>query len=141
MRKRYLLLILTLIFGLALMAVDRYTQELNQPLSELQNNEADYYGETLLNWHYGDDGKLGQTFRAQRSDHYPRVGITRFSVPMITTRDERGQIWQVTAKEGSLKDDEQIIRFQVHHVITATITRIKAVRFSINCKCDSLQNR
>ena len=54
MRKRYLLLLLTLIFGLALIAVDRYTQELNQPLSEQQSNEADYYGETLLNWHYGE---------------------------------------------------------------------------------------
>ncbi|WP_320820707.1 LPS export ABC transporter periplasmic protein LptC [Thalassolituus sp.] len=111
MRKRYLLLLLTLIFGLALIAVDRYTQELNQPLSEQQSNEADYYGETLLNWHYGVDGKLGQTFRAQRSDHYPLIGVTRFFAPMITTRDDRGQIWQVTAKEGSLKDDEQVIRF------------------------------
>jgi lipopolysaccharide export system protein LptC len=111
MRKRYLLLLLTLIFGFALIAVDRYTQKLNQPLSEEQISEADYYGERLINWRYGVNGKLEQTFQAQRSDHYPNVGITRFSAPMVTSRDERGQIWQVSAQNGALKDNEQIIHF------------------------------
>lgn len=36
MRKRYVLLVLTILVGLALLAVDNYTQEINTTLSENQ---------------------------------------------------------------------------------------------------------
>ncbi len=110
MRKRYLLLLLTLIFGLALLAVDRYTQEQTPPLSELQNHEPDYYGEGLYNRQYDSNGELQQTFVAARSTHYPQTKSTLFTGPLLMSDDDDGQTWQVNAREGTLQDNEQSLR-------------------------------
>ena len=110
MRKRYLLLLLTLFFGLALLAVDRYTLEQAPALSELQNHEPDYYGEGLHNRQYNSDGELQQTFVAARSTHYPQTGSTLLSEPLLMSEDDDGQTWQVNANEGTLLDNEHSLR-------------------------------
>ncbi|MCT7360299.1 LPS export ABC transporter periplasmic protein LptC [Thalassolituus pacificus] len=110
MRKRYLLLLLTLFFGLALLAVDRYTQEQAPALSEQQNHEPDYYGEGLYNRQYDNSGKLQQTFVAARSTHYPQTKSTLFAEPLLMSADDEGQTWQVNALEGTMLDDEQSLR-------------------------------
>ncbi|MCD8523590.1 MAG: LPS export ABC transporter periplasmic protein LptC [Saccharospirillaceae bacterium] len=110
MRKRYLLLLLTLFFGLALLAVDRYTLEQAPALSEQQSREPDYYGQGLYNRQYDSTGELQQTFVAERSTHYPQTRMTLFTAPLLMSADEQGQTWQVNALEGTLLDDEQSLR-------------------------------
>lgn len=107
MRKRYLLLLLTLFFGLALLALDRYVLEQTPALSEQQNHEPDYYGQTLYNRQYDSSGKLQQTFAAARSTHYPQTQSTLFTAPLLMSADDEDQIWQVSALEGTLQDNEQ----------------------------------
>ena len=113
MRKRYLLLILTLFFGLALLAVDRYTQDFTRPgLSEQQSHEADYYGKQLYSRQYDASGRLSQTFTAAESTHYPQTRSTLFSRPVVVTTDADGDTWQVTAAEGTLSDHEHLLHLQ-----------------------------
>lgn len=112
MRKRYLLLAMTILFGLALLAVDNYTQEDNAPLSERQSSEADYYGEILLNRQFDEQGRLQQSFSAQRSTHYPLTNSTVFNGPIIQIQDEEGEYWQVTSQEGSMNDKEHLLRLR-----------------------------
>lgn len=109
MRKRYLLLILTMIFGLAMLAVDRYTEELLPTLSEQQSQEPDYYGEGLLNRQYGKDGVLSNTFVAANSTHYPFSQLTEFANPVVMTNDEQGKRWQVVAESGRINDNDHIL--------------------------------
>ncbi len=110
MRKRYLLLILTLFFGLALLAVDRYTSEMSRPLNEQQSQEPDYYGQALNSRQYDENGTLSQTFTATESRHYPLTQLTRFSLPVVHVTDKDGEVWQVTAAEGTLSDQESLLR-------------------------------
>lgn len=112
MRKRYLLLVMTILFGLALLAVDNYTQENNAPLSEKQSSEADYYGEGLLNRQFDKTGKLQQSFSAERSTHYPLTNSTVFNDPVIHVQDEENEFWQVTANEGSMNDKDNTLRLR-----------------------------
>ncbi|MCA6063426.1 LPS export ABC transporter periplasmic protein LptC [Thalassolituus marinus] len=109
MRKRYLLLIVTLVFGLALMAVDRYTQELVPFQTDSSVREADYYGEGLFSRQYGASGSLDQTFMAARSIHYPQEQRTEFSGPILTSTDDDGKQWQVTALQGEIQDNDHLL--------------------------------
>lgn len=112
MRKRYVLLVLTILVGLALLAVDNYTQEINTTLSENQAAEADYYGEGLYNRRFNAQGQLEQTFAAARSTHYPLTNSTVFNQPRINVQDEDGQYWLVSAAEGSMNDKDDLLRLR-----------------------------
>ncbi|WP_430461383.1 LPS export ABC transporter periplasmic protein LptC [Thalassolituus sp. LLYu03] len=109
MRKRYLLLLLTLVFGLALLAVDRYTEDFVPSLTEQQSLEPDYYGEGLLNRQYDKDGGLNNTFVAAASTHFPFSKLTEFATPVLMTRDEDGKEWQVTALSGRVNDNDHML--------------------------------
>lgn len=114
MRKRYLLLIVTIVFGLALLAVDRYTQELVPIQSDQSVREPDYYGEGLLSRQYGQAGALEQSFVASRSVHYPQEQRTEFSQPVLVSRDENGKRWQVTADQGEIQDKDHLLYLTGH---------------------------
>lgn len=109
MRKRYLLLVMTVLFGVALLAVDNYTQESVTALSESQTSEPDYYGEVLFNRRYNDQGHMEQSFAAERSTHYPNAGNTVFQGPVIHVQDEEGVVWQVVAEEGAMSDQDDVL--------------------------------
>lgn len=106
MRKRYLLLLLTLVFGLALLALDRYTASRNQSSSEHNANEPDYYGDSLVSQRYDHTGRRVQTLKADSSVHYPETRHTEFRAPDITALDQQSITWRIQAQQGQLKDDD-----------------------------------
>lgn len=112
MRKRYLLLVLTILLGFALLAVDNYTQETSAPLSESQTAEPDYYGEVLFSRRFNEVGSLEQNFSAQRSTHFPNTQNTVFDGPVIQTQDEDGSYWQVEAQQATMNDQDELLRLR-----------------------------
>jgi LPS export ABC transporter protein LptC len=112
MRKRYLLLVLTILVGFALLAVDNYTQDSSAPLSDNQAAEPDYSGAGLFNRRFNERGELQQTFSAERSTHYPSTNSTVFRQPVIQLQDEEGVYWQVSADEGSMSDSDDLLRLR-----------------------------
>ncbi|GGY58057.1 hypothetical protein GCM10011297_33420 [Bacterioplanes sanyensis] len=106
MRKRYLLLLLTLIFGLALLAVDRYTASWSQSSNERNANEPDYYGDSLVSQRFDHTGQRVQTLQADSSVHYPQTRHTEFTAPDITALDQQNVTWRIQARQGQLKDDD-----------------------------------
>ncbi|MAD45637.1 MAG: LPS export ABC transporter periplasmic protein LptC [Oceanospirillaceae bacterium] len=116
MRKRWLLLIIAAFLGLALLAVDRYTSQLTPGGTDESVREADYYGSQLLSRQYNADGQLAQTFTAAESTHYPGIQSTFFSQPQLEMRAEDGEQWQVSATEGTLADEDEILKL-VNNVV------------------------
>ena len=76
MRKRYLLLLVTAFFGVAFLAVDRYTRDITGQTTEQAVREPDYYGEVLFSRRYEKDGSLADTFYAAKSEHFPEGDLT-----------------------------------------------------------------
>lgn len=115
MRKRYLLLLVTVALGFALLAVDRYTREIVSPGIEQQIKEPDYYGDVLISRRYNEAGKLADTFYAATSKHYPEGDLTVFSEPrvLVTSNDK----WVVTADEGVLQGDSQALKLSGNIII------------------------
>ena len=118
MRKRWLLLVLAAIFGLALLAVEEYTGELvNSGNQDGREQEPDYYGLQLQHRRYGVDGKLQQTLLSQSSRHDAAQHHTLLEQPVILTRDDQQQTWRVTAESGRINDND-------HHIELATSVQI-----------------
>ena len=115
MRKRYLLLFLTVALGLSLLAVDRYTRDITVAVTEQQVNEPDYYGEMLVSRRYGDDGSLLDTFYAASSLHYPQNDVTVFTEPHLLVN--QGDVWLLTSDEGVLRGAEHELRLAGNIVI------------------------
>ncbi len=102
-RKRYLLLFLTLVLGLGLLALDRYTRSPASLSSDQKVREADYYGVNLVNQSYNEQGLLSETLYADRSDHFPGEKTTYFTQPRILTHDAHSST--LTAVRGNIKDN------------------------------------
>lgn len=118
MRKRWLLLLLTAVFGLALLAVEEYTTELvNSTNPDSSEQEPDYYGLQLQHRRYGVDGRLQQTLLSQSSRHDPERRHTLLEQPIILTRDDQQQTWRVTANAGLINDND-------HHIELAESVQI-----------------
>lgn len=107
MRKRYLLLLVTVFFGLAFMAVDRYTRDITEEFSELTTQEVDYYGEVLFSRRYEDSGLLADTFYAETSEHYPEGDLTVFSEPHLIVDGKSS--WVLTADKGVMKGSSRLL--------------------------------
>ena len=108
MRKRYLLLFLTVALGLSLMAVDRYTREISAPTAEQQVAEPDYYGSMLISRRYGEDGQLIDTFYATSSVHYPQNDTSVFTQPQLLVSQNNN--WLMTADEGVLSGTDHLLK-------------------------------
>ncbi|ASP38746.1 LPS export ABC transporter periplasmic protein LptC [Bacterioplanes sanyensis] len=126
MRKRYLLLLLTLIFGAALLAVDRYTASWEQSTSERNINEPDYYGDGLISDRFDANGKRVQRLQAHSSVHYPATRHTEFQRPLITALDQQSTTWQIQAASGVLSDGEQQLTLS-DNVEVRTVDRRDAI--------------
>jgi len=107
MRKRYLLLLVTAFFGVAFLAVDRYTRDITGQIAEQPVREADYYGETLFSRRYEDDGALADTFYAATSEHFPDGDLTVFTQPRLLVSSKEN--WVLTADEGVLRGNSQAL--------------------------------
>jgi len=123
MRKRWLLLIVATFFGLALLAVDRYTAELTPGATEQSQREPDYYGRQLASRQFDETGVLTQTFTAEESTHFPGIESTLLTRPELVVRNDDGEHWLVSANEGTLSDEEKILQLadnvQIRPVNTA----------------------
>ncbi|MFK4752145.1 LPS export ABC transporter periplasmic protein LptC [Oceanobacter antarcticus] len=104
MRKRYLLLVLAVVFGLTLLAVERYTTELVTAATQVVSLEPDYYGKQLRHRHYDALGQLQQTLQADGSSHIPAFSETRLDKPVIITQTAPQQTWRVSAESGRIQD-------------------------------------
>ena len=112
MRKRYLLLVFAAIFGLSLLAVERYTTELTAPESEVVSDEPDYYGEQLSHRRYGADGKVEQRLQAQASEHFDSSGESHLKSPVVISGNSPEQSWQASADSGVIRDSDTEVRLQ-----------------------------
>lgn len=109
MRKRWLLLVMAATFGVALLAVEEYTSTLAASATSVSQSEADYYGKQLQHRRYGSGGLLQQTLLSQRSTHDPATQQTLLVQPIILTRDDQQQVWRVTATQGHISDNTNLI--------------------------------
>lgn len=111
MRRRYLLLGLSLILGGLYFYIDDRDSGISSPLWEHSDaqQEPDYYGEQLLNLQYNQAGLLEKSLKAQGSKHYPHTATSHFTQPQLTSRDSKGQLWQLTAQQGQMHDDTQTV--------------------------------
>ncbi|MEC7546518.1 MAG: LPS export ABC transporter periplasmic protein LptC [Pseudomonadota bacterium] len=132
MRKRYLLLLVTVLFGLAFLAVDRYTRDITGESSELTVREADYYGEVLFSRRYEDDGTLADTFYAATSKHFPDGDLTVFTEPHLLVSGQND--WVLTADEGVMQGNSQRLKLSgnilIRPVDTNDPTRLETSRLT-----------
>ena len=111
MRKRYWLLLSTMIIGIVFVLVERFTHQANHALSADDQSEAEFYGEGLVSRHYNQEGRLQQTIIAEQSASYPSQQRTEFTLPQITTVDDGGQQWHIRSNYGHLNDETQHLHF------------------------------
>lgn len=111
MRKRYILVPISLLAGLAYILWDggKDTPVVEVPRNALLEEEPDYYGDNLKRRQFNAQGKLAQTFIAKRSEHYPIAQHTHFQQPHIVTTNDQGRAWQIDAEEGEMSDKEQLL--------------------------------
>lgn len=124
-RTLWVIVLLALGLGVAYLFWDNATskQVAKQSRQELKahlGEESDFYGEGLENRQYDKDGKLEQSFSAAKSTHYASSASTEFEQPRIQAQDSDGRIWQIRAKEGSMKDKTREIFLQ-HQVEIAPL--------------------
>ncbi|MDP2505345.1 MULTISPECIES: LPS export ABC transporter periplasmic protein LptC [unclassified Oceanobacter] len=132
MRKRYVLLVLAVAVGLALLAVERYTTELVTAATPVTSLEPDYYGKQLQHRRYDADGQLQQMLSADGSRHIPSLSETRLENPVITTQTDPQQHWQVSAQSGRIMDtDSQVELSQQVEVRSLATAAENADTFSI----------
>lgn len=117
MRKRYWLLLSTVLFGAALLFVERYTHQASDRLVGETLDEAEFFGEQLINRHYNRDGQLQQTIIAAQSASYPQRQITEFIQPEIVTTDDEGQDWYIRSDHGHLNETDQQLHFKQEVVV------------------------
>ncbi|MBE0483118.1 MAG: LPS export ABC transporter periplasmic protein LptC [Bacterioplanes sp.] len=117
MRKRYWLLLSTLLFGAALLFVERYTHQASDRLVGEDTDEAEFFGEQLINRYYNREGRLQQTIIASQSASYPQRQVTEFILPEIATTDDQGQDWHIRSEHGHLNETEQQLHFKQQVIV------------------------
>jgi LPS export ABC transporter protein LptC len=101
----------------------------NPPTSLLNGNSdknrIDLFAEQVHGIKFDSAGKLVETLRAQRLDHYPARGESVLAEPVLEAQSKDGKIWKITAVTGTLVGDDEI-RLQDNVVI---IDRTQTFRF------------
>ncbi|MCY0965553.1 LPS export ABC transporter periplasmic protein LptC [Parathalassolituus penaei] len=123
MRKRWLLLLLAVLFATALLMVERYTGELGISVGSVSNAEPDYYGQQLQHRRYDVSGRLQQTLLSQGSSHNPHTRQTHLEQPVILTRDDQQQTWRVSAADGYIGDGNSLIELAGGVLVDSQPTR------------------
>lgn len=82
---------------------------------------ADYFLKQLALKHYGADGQLQRTLKAERAEHQPQGG-TRLTAPRITLESQPGSPWQIDAEQGLLSQDGETLTLPGRVVISRLAT-------------------
>ncbi len=92
----------------------------NKPLAMLSgkpdNNRIDLFVEQVHGVKFDRDGKLTETLRAKRLDHYPERNESVLAEPMLDTQGSNGKVWNISAATGMLVGNNEI-RLQTNVVI------------------------
>lgn len=112
MKKRYLLLIISVLVGVGLSVVDSYTQAPAVAASDEQSSEPDFYGEGLKSRRYGTEGQLNELFTADSSKHYPANDHTVFTKPYLHAMTSSGDVWFIDAETGDLFDKAGVLHLR-----------------------------
>lgn len=92
----------------------------NKPLAMLSgkpdNNRVDLFVEQVHGVKFDRDGKLTETLRAVRLDHYPERGESVIVEPQVDTQGKNNKLWKITAATGTLVGENEI-RLQNNVVI------------------------
>lgn len=84
----------------------------NKPLAMLSGkpdtNRVDLFAEQVHGVKFDRDGKLSETLRAVRLDHYPERGESVITGPKLDTQDKNGKLWKITAATGTLVGENEI---------------------------------
>lgn len=94
-------------------------------LGQPDKNRVDLFAEGVRGLKFDSDGKLVETLRAQRLDHYPRRNESILAQPALESLGNDGKIWNTTAEVGVLVGDDEI-RLEKNVVI---VDREKTTRF------------
>ena len=71
-------------------------------------NRVDLFAEQVHGIKFDSDGKLIETLRAQRLDHYPERGESVLTAPVLDAQGKDGKVWNITAETGTLIGDDEI---------------------------------
>lgn len=84
----------------------------NTPLPMLSgkpdNNRVDLFVEQVHGLKFDSDGKLTETLRAARLDHYPERAESVLVEPTLETQGKNGKVWNISATTGALVGDNEI---------------------------------
>ena len=108
MRKRYELLVLLILTGLSLIAVQHYTRDF-YPQEVTNMDEPDYYGQQLKSFSYNAQGMLTETFYAKKSVHYPGKQVVEVTQPHLITVNQEGEVTTLTSDHGTLTESKDTI--------------------------------
>lgn len=101
----------------------------NKPLAILNgkadNNRVDLFAEQVRGTKFDSTGKLTETLRAERLDHYPERAESVMIQPIVDMQGKDGKVWNITAATGTLVGENEI-RLQNNVVI---IDSTKTLRF------------
>lgn len=113
LKKRFAVLFVSVLSGVAYLALDSYEQEAELIQSpKLGNEEADYYGEGIFYKHFNETGKLQQVLNSQTTEHYPEAQISEFTAPKVQATNKDNKTWQIEALTGVMKDKDNLVTFQ-----------------------------
>lgn len=88
-------------------------------------NRIDLFAEQVHGIKFDSDGKLVETLRSPRLDHYPERGESVLAAPRLDAQSKDGKVWNITAATGTLVGDDEI-RLQTNVVI---VDSTKTLRF------------
>lgn len=67
-----------------------------------------YQALTMQSTLYNKQGKISQQVSAEKMEHFELLGFTLFKRPKYTLFSEAGYPWNITAKEGTLYDEQRL---------------------------------
>ncbi len=89
------------------------------------SNRVDLFVEQVHGVKFDRDGKLAETLRASRLDHYPERNESVMLEPILDMQGSNGKMWKISAERGILVGDNEI-RLQKNVVI---VDNTKTLRF------------
>jgi lipopolysaccharide export system protein LptC len=105
-RRRYIVTILTAIGVVGYLALDDKQQGPTNNTQQAIQQEPDYIIKGLNAQHYNAQGQLDRLIKADGAHHYPFDDSTQLDNPNLTLHQAAQPQWQVSAKKGTLNQDD-----------------------------------
>lgn len=131
----------------------------NKPLPILNgqpdNNRIDLFVERVHGIKFNSEGKLSETLRAARLDHYPERGESVIADPIVDLQGKNGKAWKITAVTGILVGENEIrlqnnvvvidsaatLRFESEHLNYFSDTQIASTDDAVKLQHSPLEKR